>query len=453
MSAQPIDYAALAAKNGALSSATPAPSGGTVDYAALASKNGAITSTSAQPRGWLDSASDFAKEYWEKVNPVTAVEGLRDAAAHPIDTLKGITNSSAEVEKKAEEAFKRGNYVEGMRHALNYLLPVIGPQTDKAGDQAQRGEYAKSAGGTLGIGTAFAAPELIKNMPLPAGLKQAATGKAQELYQSALKPPVTNTAAKTAGMVDVGLEQGIPISKAGISKIADLVDDLNQKVTAEIKTQPTRMINKFRVASRLSDVADEFTNQVNPVKDLEAVSKSGNEFLQTQPKQITAEDAQALKVGTYKQVAGKYGELGNAAIESQKALARGLKEELANAFPELSKLNAREGQLLDLQPALERAVQRSGNHQMIGLGTPMVGAAAGAATGSLKVATALATMKAVLDNPMLKSRLAIALNMAGKRIPGGISMAAANARISAYSNLLGNAIQNQSGAGAEQTTE
>jgi hypothetical protein len=120
-------------------------------------------------------------------------------------------------------------------------------------------------------------------------------------------------------------------------------------------------------------------------------------------------------------------------IEAQKALARGIKEELANQFPELSDLNAREGGLLDLQPVLEKAVQRIGNHQIMGIGTPITAGAAKVVSGSNKVGAVAGLMKAVLDNPAVKSKLAIALNQAG------VSGSQVNARILAVANGLGQA--------------
>jgi hypothetical protein len=69
--------------------------------------------------------------------------------------------------------------------------------------------------------------------------------------------------------------------------------------------------------------------------------------LRKQPNDISTSDAQALKTGTYRQLKSKsYGEMKSATIESQKALTRGIKEELANQFPEIAKLNAKEGELL-----------------------------------------------------------------------------------------------------------
>jgi hypothetical protein len=134
-------------------------------------------------------------------------------------------------------------------------------------------------------------------------------------------------------------------------------------------------------------------------------------------------------------------------VEAQKALARGLKEEIATQFPEISNLNAQESKLLNLQPVLERAVNRISNHQLIGIGTPLVGTAVKSATGSGGIGAAAAAMKAVLDNPMVKSRLAISLSK-GARIP----YASALAKVGAYSSALGAATSNP-GQGDQVSSE
>jgi hypothetical protein len=75
-----------------------------------------------------------------------------------------------------------------------------------------------------------------------------------------------------------------------------LVSDLNSKISADIKagSNAGATVNKFDVASRLGDTANKFKAQVNPEADLEAVGKSGNEFLANQPTEIPVSDAQAL---------------------------------------------------------------------------------------------------------------------------------------------------------------
>ena len=197
------------------------------------------------------------------------------------------------------------------------------------------------------------------------------------------------------------------------------------------------------VAARADAIKPKFASQVNPRTDLDAIEASKQEFLDsntTPPasgvgpaniKPIPAADAQAMKQGTYQQLKGKaYGELKSASIEAQKALARGLKEELENAFPELHDTNQALGKAYDLQPILEKAIQRGANHQIMGIGTPIVTGATKAVTGSTGAAGVAGVLKAVIHNPVVKSKLAISLNRSG------VPWSAAQARIQAYSGAL-----------------
>lgn len=273
--------------------------------------------------------------------------------------------------------------------------------------------------------------------------------EARRMYQSALKPPPgSNSASDVAKMVSTGLSNEIPVSASGAVKLKALVSDLNNKIAAEIQagSQQGVTVNKFDVAQRLGSTANRFATQVNPEADLTAIGNSGNEFLRNQPNEIPASAAQKIKQGTYQQLSDKaYGELTSATEESQKALARGLKEELQKAFPEIGDLNASESQLLGLQPSLERAVRRIDNHQLLGIGTPITAGAVGAVTGSGPVGIAAGIMKAALDDPMLKSKIAIILNRASQ---GAQPFSASQARVGLYANSLAR-VANAQGSAAQ----
>jgi hypothetical protein len=506
MSAAPIDYSKLAAQAGAVSStpppaaasSQPAPSGG-VDYTKLAAQAGAIASTPPPaPRTWTDSVGDAASEYWKQVNPISAVLGLANAVNHPIDTGKALLSAQGEVGKKAAASFQQGDYVAAARHGIDYLLPVIGPQIDQAGDLAQSGQYAKSAGQTAGIATNLAAPELLKgaNVRLPVGELP------ERLYQSALKPSPALASGKVAGMVQSGLENQIPVSADGVSKLNTLINNLGDQVKAEIEARgpqpwpgqvpgqkllpappqetilpassadrtltldspyaeqsvlrrpqqfpatPAKTsgatIDPRAVAQRADQLKSRFAAQVAPDADLQAIEQTKNEFLQNNPGPIPASAAQDIKSGTYQQLKDRaYGTQSTATVEAQKALARGIKEELEAQFPEIQGLNAQQGQAASLEKALTRAVQRIDNHNLVGLGGTVAGAGGAAAgavlggtPGAAGGATVAAILKQVIDNPNVKSRLAYTLSSARK----GVTVSAAAARIAAYSDQLGNAM-------------
>lgn len=386
--------------------------------------NDLLSTAKSLPAGVMKSAPVIQQYYAIK-------KGIEDLKAYK------ETGSTPDMDAaRAREAEGYGKVYSRVTAPLGEQLGVNVHGMEKA---ASQGDSA----GIMGHAVAGAAPYVAPLGVEGAGKIAKAVAKtgadtvAPAMYQSALKPPVTASLDKTAGMVNAGLENSVPVSPAGLEKLGSAIDDLNQKITAVVNSNPSRNINKFAVASRLSDTADTLSKQVNPEKDLATVGGAGNEFLRNAPGNIPADQAQAMKVGTYQQLKAKYGQMGVAQVEAEKALARGIKEELATAFPELNSLNAQESRLLELQPALERAVSRNANHQLVGIGTPIAGGAVGLASGSPAAGAVAATVKAIVDNPMVKSKLAIALYRAGKNSGQAINMGQAFAKVAAYSAALG----------------
>ena len=276
---------------------------------------------------------------------------------------------------------------------------------------------------------------------------------AARLYESALKPSLAaKNVPKVAEQIKTGLREGIPVSQAGVEKIGNLIDDLQGKITDEIaaRGQAGAKVSPMRIAARADETSAKFAKQVNPEADLQAISGAKKEFLNRHAirdpdgnilgyRMIPVAEAQAVKVGTYQQLRKKYGELSGASIEAQKALARGIKEELVAAIPELAELNARESKLINLDSQLQKAVARIRNHQIFGIGTPIVAAGVGAVTESTKAALVAGAIRAMIDHPGLKSRLAIVINSAGKRNPtkyGHPTMATAISRVQEYIDAL-----------------
>ena len=83
---------------------------------------------------------------------------------------------------------------------------------------------------------------------------------------------------------------------------------------------------------------------------------------------MTVPEAQAMKQATYRELGSKsYGEIGAADTEAQKQLARGLKEEISAAVPQVASLNAKQAELLNAAGILERRMLMQGNNNPLGL--------------------------------------------------------------------------------------
>lgn len=413
MATTPVDFSSIGGK--------PVQAGA-IDFSSIGGKP--VESTPATKPGILDKANEYAGKALSAAGLPTSISEVPDWFMHFIGAAKDS--------KPAWESFKKAIDEPTEENIVN-AVPFIGPASVAMSKDVRAKNYGGAAATLAGtVAAPLAAREVA---PAVGSLKQMlGPGTVPEnLYQSALKPPPGSySTSDVQGMVKTGLENKITVSSAGIDRLNGLVKDLNQKVQAQIDAgQGT--VNKYAVTSRLGKTAKQFGTQVNPEADLNAVGESGNEFLRNQPTEIPVSEAQRLKRGTYQQLGNKaYGELSSATIEAQKALARGIKEELEVQFPEIKGLNAKESQLYDLQPALERAVRRINNHDIISLGSK-VASGAGAVVGGAPGAVAGGIMEKVLGAPAFKSWLAIRLHRAG------IPMPTALAKVQAYTGAVTNA--------------
>lgn len=193
---------------------------------------------------------------------------------------------------------------------------------------------------------------------------------ASRLMQSAIKPTIKqlkNGDAQVA--IETLLKYGINPTSGGVEKLRGMVDDLNSQISDKIAGS-NASIKKTDVLDYLADTAKRFGNQVSPTSDLNAIAGVADDFFNhpgvpgdTIPVQV----AQALKQGTYKALAGKYGEVGSAATEAQKALARGLKDKVGEAVPGIAPLNAEEARLIKTLGVTERRALMELNKNPVGL--------------------------------------------------------------------------------------
>lgn len=203
-----------------------------------------------------------------------------------------------------------------------------------------------------------------------ASASRAKNAIAESLMQSALKPTIKqlqNGEAATA--VQTLLDHGISPTRKGVEELKDLIDDTNSQIKSEIASS-SATVDKGNVLSALSGVRQKFSNQVSPTSDLNAIQRIADDFTAhpaVPSAAIPVQVAQDMKQGTYRVLKGKYGEAGSAETEAQKALARGLKEEIATAVPAVGPLNSEESRLLSTLGVAERRALMDANKNPMGL--------------------------------------------------------------------------------------
>jgi hypothetical protein len=195
---------------------------------------------------------------------------------------------------------------------------------------------------------------------------------AEHLMQSAIKPTLRQLkSGEAATAIRTMLDEGINVSRGGLVKLRAKIDDLNEEIKDRI-LKSTSTVNKAKVAGYLGDLVNRLKNQVNPQADLASIKKAFNDFMNhpdlAGKTDIPVQQAQQLKQGTYRAVGEKaYGEMKATDVEAQKTLARGLKEEVAKAVPEVRGLNARESDLIKTLNVTERRVLMEANKNPAGL--------------------------------------------------------------------------------------
>lgn len=297
----------------------------------------AHTPTAPQP-DWIDKLTDWLPAIGGTVG------GVVGTAGGPVGTIGG-----AALGGMAGEAYK-----ELIARARGRSAPDTSTDAAKAiGTQGAVQGAAEAAG---------------------VGLAAAAKPLGARIMQSAVKPGLKfltkGDAAATPQVVKTLLDEGVNVTPAGISKLQRLIAATNDEIKTAIAPAANKEIPALGVASRLSDVTKRFATQVNPQPDLEAISQVGQNFLEhpaiSPQGTVTVGQAQALKQGTYARLGEKYGTERAAGLEAEKALARGLKEDIAAEVPQVTALNQREGRLLEALDATGRRVALAGNRDPVG---------------------------------------------------------------------------------------
>ncbi len=292
---------------------------------------------------------------------------------------------------------------------------------------------------------------------------------ANKMYRSALKPPLGGQMGRKAGnIVETGLEEGIPTSEAGHAEAGNRIDQINQQIENGIaaRKQAGLTVDVQNVVKRLDDLKqraqymDDPQGYLDSIQSIEDKFVKGHSTIDPQTGAIINSTVPIDKAQKMKQVIGtdirkSYGEMKSYEIEAKKNLVRGLKEEIESVFPEVKALNAREGKLIDLEEALRRFVNREGNHQLISPFTIMLagiagtgGVAAGHPVEGAAAGAFAALTRMAMENPEIKSRIAIAARRAaqsgiGPTIGAGAAAIAPKVSADAVMGITGNGDQQQ----------
>lgn len=218
-----------------------------------------------------------------------------------------------------------------------------------------------------------AIPALLSSFNVGAGPVASATEKpAAWMMQNAVKPHVDDLSSGAADKaVKTMLEETISPTRGGMVKTNKIVDKLHKQVEEGVAASPAE-VSVEAVGQRLLPTYERAVAQANPKPDLAAIKQAWEDFVESPlvagQEKIPVQVAHAIKRGTQQSLGSKsYGELGSAAIEAQKGIARGLREETAEAVPNIVEALKREAALMNVKDvAMARALMEA-NKNPLGL--------------------------------------------------------------------------------------
>lgn len=373
--------------------------------------------------------------------PVSDVAGL---AAMAKDAITGKPGDAEGFKNEVQRNLTYEPRTDAGRLTSKYNpLALLGKATNWLGQKAE--DHVAPPGSStqqkmVGAGVKEAINQLPQFLGVPlakgAGAAESALkSSARDSMMSALKPTVQAVrTGKAANAVETMLDKGINVSPGGVRKMQGRIAELNDNIKSLIQNSPA-IVDKTAVAARIQPLFTKFTKQVNATDDLAAIQKSYDDFVNhplLNGPDMPVQLAQEIKQGTYRSLGDKsYGELKSASIEAQKALARGLKEEIVKAVPEVKPLNEEESALLNALSVSERKVMMEASKNPAGLGW--------ITTNPIKFAGFMADRSA-----LFKSLIARMLNRSADAMPGAKKTSPlASYGIGQYANQPASADQDQ----------
>lgn len=388
------------------------------------------TFTGGTEKGDAEKYADAAADYFAE--RYGSLEGFKKALAY--DPFGVISDASAAFTGvggalKGTAALSR---MAGKAAAVpNRKLLDIARTSQKAGDAMLKvGEWTDPLMGTAKAGKYITSKVAGPGYTLP-----------MRIYQGALKPPTgLGTTGRSAysteelqGMLREGIERGIPITTSGEDAAAGAVRTQGQQIEDIIRATDLsgETVDPYLIAQRAMDSDTMKTiRQANiPGDEIKDFENGVMEYLAYHGDDTTLEAAQRGKQATYQRNKAKYKNSAtpskSGTVEAEMELARQQRRAIGEAVDRAQQagkislpqamtihdLNRTEGNLINLRDNIQRANHRGNNHSWWQV-MPAVGM--GLATGDLRAALATGIAAPLLSSPGLQSRLAIALDRAGK---------------------------------------
>ncbi|MCP3703383.1 MAG: hypothetical protein GY954_10705 [Alteromonas sp.] len=246
--------------------------------------------------------------------------------------------------------------------------------------------------------------------------KMIPTEAPQKMLESALKFKPSLPAKDRARAVTTALNEGIMPTVKGLEVIAKKIQGLDVGLNKIIDTATDKgvLISKKSLFTELKKLRRDLGGvKIDAGRDMpkiDAVAKAFDTQLKNINKsKLTPREVQDLKRAAYQRIKFDFNQqkANFAEVEAKKAIVRGSRKSLEKLDPNISGINKREGDLLQLGDELEQVVGRLDNRNFFSLDTAVkIGAGTAIGPGGTVVGTAAA----IAGSPRIKAKTALILH-------------------------------------------
>lgn len=269
----------------------------------------------------------------------------------------------------------------------------------------------ESAESALNVGAMLPLAQVAKGLPK---LSVALKNNAVKLYESLLKPSKA-VMKKSPDVVKTALKEGIKITRGGQAKVKAMIETLSEEVDNLIAEGKAAGKNAdiMKLESYITDLKKFYSDALGGEEIIKEIDNFAIDVIKPKLEKfgryIPIEEAQKIKQATYKLSKKFYDKLAPVKEEVRKTLARGLKDDIASQIEGAGDINARSKTLIELQPAINDAVNRLSKHDILGLKDILVIGSELATTKGKSLGIPTLIWK-TLSSPWTKSTIALKLN-------------------------------------------
>jgi hypothetical protein len=255
------------------------------------------------------------------------------------------------------------------------------------------------------------------------GVTKGATSAGKALYRGYLKPSLSAKGLPKADrIVETGIAEGLPITKAGVTKANDAIAQLNTEVDALLASSPERVDLKAVATKVRAWAKDKYFKPGADLSDYKAALAVADK-IDTHPAialppglaatriKVPLKDANEVKKALQASANESYGVITTAEKTANKQAGYQMRKAIEAKAKAIAPLNARESRLIDASKAIAQAVGREENANPLKGVANVIAGGAGAlsllAGDSPQEATAKGLAVRVGLHPALATRAAI----------------------------------------------